>query len=220
MGQKITAWSYSRWRDYDKCPAYANYKYNMKMKEPPNKFMERGIAIHQNAEDYIKGKTATIIPDLKLFEDELKWLQEWKATAEDQWTLTEKWGQTGWFDQDAWCRIKMDAWIEYDESTLLVIDWKSGTPKGTYEDQMSLYGLGGLLKFPQLDAVEVELAFTDAGPEATVKDQYTQDQVKSLQKEWKSKTKAMLSDTSYRPKPGNACTWCVYSKGKGGPCQY
>jgi hypothetical protein len=219
-GMKFKAWSYSRWRDYDKCPAMANYKYNLKMTEPENDAMRRGNMVHKGAEDYIRGVTKKIIPELKLYTEELKWLRKFGASVEDQWTFTATWGETGWFDKDAWCRVKQDVWLRLDDDSLLTKDWKTGKPRGSYEDQMSLYGLSGLLKFPDVEVVETELSFVDYGPEHDVKETYVREQLPALKKEWASKTKALLSDTSYRPKPGDHCRWCIYSRSKNGPCKY
>ncbi len=50
--QKITAWSFSRYGDYQKCPLMAKFKAIDKIKEPSNKYLKRGTAIHKEAELY------------------------------------------------------------------------------------------------------------------------------------------------------------------------
>jgi len=50
--------------------------------------------------------------------------------------------------------------------------------------------------------------------------EYTRKDEKYLDKLWLSKTKAMFNDTTFKPKPGNACTFCHFKKANNGPCPY
>jgi hypothetical protein len=78
----------------------------------------------------------------------------------------------------------------------------------------------GLLPSP-VSAVQAELWYLDQGviwPEAP--NPVSVKQYPKLQKLWGQRTKAMLTDKTFKPRPGNACRWCTYSKAKGGPCQY
>ena len=49
---------------------------------------------------------------------------------------------------------------------------------------------------------------------------FTRKDIPALKKKWEGNSRAMLADGTFREKPGKACTWCAYSKGKGGPCKY
>ena len=66
----ITSWSFSRYSDYQQCPAKAKYKHVLRMKEPPNDAMARGTAIHTMAEDYIKGKLNPL---------QVEWHETWRG---------------------------------------------------------------------------------------------------------------------------------------------
>ena len=66
----LTSWSFSRYQDYKSCPAKAKYKHIDKLKEPPSPAMERGAAIHNLCEQYVRGTLAKLPPELKLFKDE------------------------------------------------------------------------------------------------------------------------------------------------------
>jgi hypothetical protein len=41
-----------------------------------------------------------------------------------------------------------------------------------------------------------------------------------LADDWEDKTRPMLNDTIFAPKPGNACRWCHWKKSNGGPCKF
>lgn len=49
---------------------------------------------------------------------------------------------------------------------------------------------------------------------------YTPGDVEKLKKDWERRTKPMLNDTSFVPRPGYYCGYCFFSKKKNGPCKY
>lgn len=221
--QKITAWSFSRWNDYKKCAKYAYYKHVLRMKEPGNSAMDRGAAIGELAEKFAKAsKRAKCPTELKTFEQEFRALQCRVVMSEEEWAFTPKWTRTGWFDKDAWCRVKVDC-AYYDEvaKRLVVIDYKTGKLNDTHLDQLSLYALAGFIIEEQAAEVEVQLWYLDHGVQKPDEPKvYVRADVPKLKKEWEKNTKPMLSDGRFPEKPGKACGWCHFSKGKGGPCKY
>lgn len=225
--QRITAWSYSRLRDYRKCPRYAKYKHVDRMKEPGNQAMDRGSAIHTLAENFAK-KTAArqkCPPELAHFEEEFRALQKRNVIVEEQWAFTCKWEETGWFDKDAWCRVKTDLCFQrLDVNHLVIIDHKTGKVSGRqddYDEQLKLFATAGLIKFPTVDAVDPRLWYLDHGVELPEEETlFTRDQLPDLIKYWDKATKAMLTDTRFAPKPNDGCRWCHFSRAKGGPCEY
>lgn len=117
--------------------------------------------------------------------------------------------------------------IDSDIPTAEVHDFKTGGEKklanqdfGEYYTQLELYGLAGLLTFPTAQVVKSSLVFIDFGK--TVENPYAfkRSDEKKLMKKWEMNTKRMLADTTFKPKPGNACRWCHFSKAKDGPCQF
>lgn len=239
---KITAWSFSRWYTYDRCPNKLSFQVHHKLKEPPNAAMKRGIEVHNKAEDYVTKKTNRMAPELKNFADDFKDLRNHPAVkCEDQWCFDAKWGEQEWFSKQAWLRVKMDAhhpiieqyehpeaWAAYndimgenaellDGGTHRAIDFKTGKPNPTLgELQTSLYALSTFKLLPDVQAVLTELWFLDSGE--IVESVYLREDLKLLEKEWKDRTKKMLNDTRFDPTPGSQCKWCHFSKQKGGPC--
>lgn len=217
---KITAWSYSRYKDYVTCPFKAKCKHVDKIKEPGNAAMERGSAIHKMAEDYVKSMlTALLPPELKYFEEELKFLKKVRAKCEQDVAFTKDWKSTGWFDRDAWLRVKMDVYVFYaDTKSIDIIDHKTGKPKDDYIDQLELYAIAGLLLFPEAVSVRTMIWYIDSGEE--VFKVYKRIELAKLIAKWEKKTAPMLQDVRFAPKPGNYCRWCYFRKDNDGPCQY
>lgn len=156
--------------------------------------------------------------ELSLFKTQFSELKKSKPFLEETWAFTKEWNQTTWNDwKGCALRIKTDAAC-LDETTLYVIDHKTGKFKPGYEEQMSLYAVGGMLKFPHVKEVVTQLWYLDSGDQPEMV--YTADRMKELRAEWEKKIKPMMNDKRFPPKPGSGCRWCHFSKSKGGPCKY
>lgn len=225
--QRLTAWSYSRYRDWKRCPAYVKYKHILRMPEPGNDAMARGGEIHGDAQKYVEARTTPkVLPDtLACFPEEFKELRKYRATCESEWAFNAQWAVTGWFDKDAWCRVKMDAhFVIPDLNRLVVVDHKTGkVPDGPekYQDQEELYATAGLLQNPTVRDVEVRFYYLDAGvikPDPPTV--YVAKDLPALKKEWDKRVKPMMADTRFAPKANWTCKNCPYSKAKNGPCKF
>lgn len=232
--KKITAWSFSRYSTYKQCPLKLKLTAIDKLKEPPNPAMARGAAIHVLAEDYIKGKGRTMPPELKLFTDLFKMLRKQykKATngmvVEDNWSFTKDWTETEW---DNWIhcavRIKLDCAHHEGDDVLIVTDWKTGKYRSEtnsdYIEQLELYALAALLLHPHLKEVRPRLAYLDQGIVYPPEDAlliFVPADIPKLKKIWEKRTKPMLNDTTFAPRPNDKCRWCFFSASKNGPCKY
>ena len=222
---KLVAWSFSRFNDYRKCPKYAFFKHVRRLAEPDSPALDRGSDVHEQAQVFAQKSARTKCPpDLQTFEQEFRVLQKNRATlaVEQQWCLSAQWKPTGWFDKDAWCRVIVDAcYVRAEDNVLVVIDYKTGKIKDDHLEQLSLYALVGLLQRPDVAGVEVQLWYVDHGVQRPDEPRtYTQAELPALKAQWSKSIKPMMSDTAFRERPGKSCTWCHYSKGKGGPCKY
>jgi RecB family exonuclease len=225
--QKITAWSFSRLNDYRKCPRFAYFKHVQRLKEPGNEAMERGGAIGEMAERFAQAKGAkarACPPELATFEEEFRALQRHKVLSEQDWAFTSGWEPTGWFDRDAWCRVKVDAFYMFKEAQEVcgkVIDYKTGKVREAHEEQIDLYALAAMLKFPEVVRLFVELWYLDQGVMVPAEPRvYTRADIPALKKSWEKATAPMLRDTRFPEKTSKACTWCHYRKSNAGPCKY
>jgi len=232
--KNITAWSFSRYSTYKQCPAKLKYSAIDKLKEPPNAAMARGAAIHTLAEEYVKGKGKTLPPELKLFADLFKMLRkQYKKSingmvVEDNWSFTKDWAETTWNDWiGCWVRIKLDCAHHEGDDVMIVTDWKTGKFRvemnEEYIEQLELYALAALLLHPHLKEVRPRLAYLDQGTIYPTEDKplvFVRADIDKLKKLWAKRTKAMMSDTTFAPRPNSKCCWCFFSASKNGPCKY
>jgi hypothetical protein len=218
----VTAWSISRLNTYTQCPLKFKLTAIDKLKEPGSVAMDRGAAIHKEAEWYLNGLTAEIPESLKLMTEEFEVIKGLGAKAELEVTFTKDWGITGWFDADAWCRIKIDAMV-LDKDTIRIIDFKTGkfrpNENDAYEAQLELYALAALTLYPDVDHVSAELWFLDSGDLIGTKHgSYSHKDVPELRTKWETKVTPMFVDTMFAPRLNQYCKWCHFRKENGGPC--
>lgn len=237
--KQITSWSFSRYSDYKQCPLKAKLKHIDKISEPPNPAMARGAEIHNKAEGYIKGTIARLPAELKLFDDKFKELRKQYKKAingmvvEDTWAFTKDWDQTMWNDwTGCWVRIKLDCAVEEEDGRVLrVKDWKTGKFRAdmneAYIEQLELYALAALILYDHIEEVRPELVYLDTGDVYPTADDpliFTKKDLPKLKKLWAKRTKPMMNDTRFAPKPNSKCCWCHYRAANklngGGQCKY
>lgn len=239
--KQLTSWSFSRYSDYKQCPLKCRLKHVDRIKEPVSDALNRGAAIHDLAEQYIKGKVKvrTFPMELKAFEAEFKMLKaQYKKkingmVVEDNWAFTKDWDETQW---DNWVqcyvRIKLDCAHHESDEVLIITDWKTGKFRvemnEDYVEQLELYALAALLLHPHIEQVKPRLAYTDQGtiyPEKPEDMSFTRADIPMLKKKWEKRVKPMMSDKLFAPRPNDKCKWCWYGQSKkaaGGPglCKY
>jgi hypothetical protein len=239
--KQITSWSFSRYSDYKQCPLKAKLKHVDRIKEPGSDALNRGAAIHDLAEQYIKGKikARTFPVELKAFEAEFKMMKaQYKKkingmVVEDNWAFTKDWDETQWDNwTQCWVRIKLDCAHHQDLETLIVTDWKTGKfrveQNEDYVEQLELYALSALLLHPHIEKVLPRLVYLDQGtiyPEQPEDVLFTRADIPMLKKKWEKRVKPMMSDKIFAPRPNDKCKWCWYGQSKkaaGGPglCKY
>jgi PD-(D/E)XK nuclease superfamily len=228
----VKAWSFSRYNDYKKCPAFFKYKHIDKMAEAKNAAMERGTLYHKVAEDYLKGTTKILPLELKKLGTEYKgWKAQKIKVVEEQWAFTRDWSETSWTNwSNCWLRVKLDfAYINIEHNVLVPVDHKTGKLRkeknDEYMEQLELYGMAGLIKYPDVNAVSPRLAYIDEGvvyPDPDEQEiEYTRSDESKLKKKWEKKVVPMFADKTFRPTPSdNACKFCTYKKENSGPCRY
>lgn len=230
----FTSWSYSRYRDYARCPAFAKYKHLDKIPEGPSSpAMARGSAIGAMAEDYVNGKLRRLPAELGNFASHFEAARKLKMKnvfVEESWCFDRDWQPVEWNDWDnVWFRVKMDlCGIDAPTNVLRPVDHKTGKYRenelGSYLEQLEIYSLGGMLKFPDVVGVSPELWFLDAGvnyPSVNGEEiYYGRDELPRLQKLWLNRVTPMFTDTTFRPTPNAKCVYCPFSSAKGGPCRF
>lgn len=214
--QTITSWSYSRYGTYEQCAFKAKMLYIERFKEPSSPALDKGVAVHTEIERYLKLKDEPL-PQcaIKLCAD-YEELKAKKPYVELEVCFNKDWQPVDWFAKDAWVRIKIDALVK-DNDYCLIIDHKTGRVRDSYEPQLELYALTGLLMFPNVNTVDTELWFVDAGRKLEGQ-RYTRDDLEMLKARWTDRVTPMLTDTEFRPTPNQYCGYCHFRKSNGGLC--
>lgn len=219
----VKAWSYSRWADYDQCPAKFKYKHLDRLPDPGSPAMARGNTIHTLAEDFTTGKIKTLPKELVNFKAQFAHLKKLNPQVEQQWGFRADWsftGRSGWFGDDVWFRAKADAMVVYEDDTGDIIDHKTGKKYETNEKQVRLFALAGFKRYPQLKEITTRLWYLDQPTDNEVILEYTAADAKLIQKDWDKWTQPMFNDRKFPPKPNDKCHWCPFRKAAGGPCKF
>lgn len=232
--RQFESWSYSRLTEWEKCPFKAAQKHLFKREEPESDKGAEGTAAHKDAELYATGQVKVCPKSLERFCAEFDDLRKIKRSllTEYELALSNTWKQTTWFQTMGkpapWVRIKMDLTYVHSAGTgkkakpiREIVDYKNGVIRKEDEDQLELYGIGGLSMEPFVDVVRASLWYLKEGvivPETGKL--FTRAELPGMLKRWGKRAAPMLADTAFVPKPGNHCRWCHLPKAKGGPCPF
>jgi len=222
--QKLTAWSYSAYNTYQTCPRQLAYNKDKSLKKPKNVHLQRGIDVHKECEDYLKGILPEPSDSMAQLDRDFKKLKELEPLSEIQWAVDENWNETSWFDKSTWCRSIADAAYEVDDTTLTIIDFKTGKIRDSYVLQLDLMATVAM-SIIDVEFVRPELWFLDQGEIRKGRGEgkvavFSHKELGELREQWEERVEPMMNDTTFDPKPNFLCGWCDYSKDKGGPCQF
>jgi PD-(D/E)XK nuclease superfamily len=222
----LTAWSYSRYADYERCPLFFKLKYLDKtLVDEGSAAMQRGSVIHKEAEDYTNGKLKKLPDNLKNFKAEFAQLRTMNPLVEQTWGFRKDWswnGRDSWFGDEVWLRVKMDVHVVYDDNTGEVIDHKTGRKYGTNEEQVELFGAVAFMRTPTLTSVKIRLWYLDIADPTQNEEEFDMSAKEAIavRKKWDKKVIPMFNDRRFAPKPNDKCRYCPASKAKGGVCVY
>lgn len=225
MNKTISTVSISKLHVYESCPYRAKLAWVDKIPDvQPRKAADRGTAIHQLAEDYVRGEIANLPPELKHFASEFTALRqlynEGKVSLEGEWGFNENWEPTEY--KSAWLRVKADAVVFLSDSQAVVVDHKTGKRYGNelkHAEQTQLYSIAALIRNPKLQVVDTELWYLDQDDLAhmPVKHKMLSRYIQIFDKRFK----AMSNDTTFKATPNiSSCKFCPYHPSKQGDCEH
>lgn len=223
----VTAWSYSRLAKYEQCPAAFKYQFIDKLVSYDDPRMQsdaaaRGDRVHKGAQAFLTGVgDPSGWYEAKRHQDFAPLMEQLKANAplvEQEWGFRANMTPTGWFAKDTWYRAKLDVAVLWEDRTASVVDWKTGKPYGTNDEQMEQFAWAVLSRYPELLEVETQLAYVDTGQEQRA--EFARKDRELLDLKWRRRAAMMFDDPLYSPRPGTHCKRCVFSKAEGGPCEF
>jgi PD-(D/E)XK nuclease superfamily len=234
----LTAWSYSRLKQWLDCPLAARYKFVDKIPEPKAPAMERGTAIHLTLQRYVEKKSKAIevikVPnrdgkieklDVRKTLGELKKpieeLRKGGAACELELAVDARWQPVSWFDKECRVRVKLDAELVTGKK-LLVVDHKSGKERpGEHAEQLDLYAPVAFAHHPEVEEIIAEMWYVDIGKRVPAIYTDLKKTMARLRRMWEKKAEPLLKDRTFKATPSvESCRWCNYAGRRGGPCPY
>ena len=221
----IKSWSFSRLLDFEACKYRAKLKYLDRVPEPdrplpPGKTEhanDRGTRVHTAAELYVQGGVE-LVPELHNYKVHLDTIRDLYKTGrvslEGEWAFDAQWNVTAWKSYSAWCRMKLDAFVNVDDVSGRVIDFKTGRKHGNevkHTEQGQLYQLAAFLKYPQLESLSVEFWYTDQPVDQLYSVSYTREQGTRYIDKFTRRAEQLTAATEFPPNPNaHSCRWCPY----------
>ena len=229
QGGLVKAWSFSRLKNFESC-AWRVYLTSVKKhKEESGEAAQRGTMIHQLGEDFAKCVIETLPAELKHFKNAFKRLrhryQEGKVALEEDWGFDIDWAPTGWFDDNVWGRMKLDAFDREDETSAEVIDYKTGKKFGnelSHSSQAQLYAVGSFMRYPELQFIRARFFYLDipGGPaENELVKNYSRERALLFLPKINERAIKLTSATEFDPSPSKyTCRWCPHRES--GVCKW
>lgn len=199
----IQSWSFSTLSEYEKCPYRLILRKEFKI--PPNEFMQRGINVHKQCEDFLN--LTGDIPSLNYFCNDLLELKDHGAIPEAKYGLTKTWLPELDFN-NAYGKCIFDA-IEFSNN-IRIIDFKTGKPSPIkHQDQAQIYAIAAKAWHPEIEIITTEFWYLDSGK--THKTTFSDKQIAFYQQILNARIQRMMNDTILPPKPSKFnCKWCAY----------
>lgn len=227
---KIKRVSFSRLAEFEGCSWRTKLKIIDKIPEPerplpPGKTEhanDRGTRVHNEIELYVRGRGKFPV-EAKAFEVEINSLKnsfnQGRVSLEGEWGFNQQWEPCDYNAPEVWIRVKCDAVIHMSKTHAVVVDYKTGRKFGNevkHADQLQLYAVAAMIRFPELETIDVELWYLDQD-EITQASKPVSKWLRHL-KPFDSRFKRMSNATTFKPASNKfSCKWCPY---KGNACEY
>lgn len=225
----IKVWSPSALSTFEKC----NYRMFLQKVEKIDQgekhpAAERGIVVHDAAEDYVRGKISEFPKELEKFKAEFEDLREEfeqnpdSFVMEAAWGLTKDWKATGFFDDDTWGRVKLDLMRDFNE-LVLVVDYKTGRSYGNevaHSSQLMTYAVAAMHRYPMANTFTAECWYLDEGDK--LERQWTKNELIDIIQDRMTKRALRLTRaTAFPANPSSfTCAHCPYSAKKSNYCRF
>lgn len=215
------AHTWSKLSDFD-CALKFKLRHIEKRKEPESKAFVKGGRVHEGLDKYMK-KRASVLPDEAwTLRKELTALSKDKTLrGEEAWGFDRDWQPlpvTGYFSDKDYIRAKVDA-LTSKKDRLKVIDFKTGQVRSASPLQVRFYGMLALIREPKMQAAELELWFVEQGKVIPFEPVQRKDLL-PIKTDFQRRFNQIEAERDWKPSPGDACTFCPFTKHRGGPCRF
>lgn len=226
------SFSYSRWSTWAKCPKAYKLQYIDKIDTGPTPpALLKGRKVHDEIADYVVGKVESMPDSLKNFTrlaDDLRGLSKDKKHVEEQMAFDKERRPVKWFGPNAYYRFIWDVGVKSSPTHIDAVDWKTGKPYDSYDDQKQIFALPAFWLNPTLESFTGHWVYLDHGDVHTTTfdraqvfgpscDPAANDGLHGL---WQANAAMMEADRAFRPKPSkDACKWCDFGPNKMNICE-
>jgi len=198
---------------------------------PTPKALIEGRKVHDDVAHYIEGKTSEMPERLsknfsivgETLRQDYANMKEGVVQVEKQMAFDREAKPVSWFGANAYTRFIWDVLYVDDDriagvETAAAVDWKTGRPYGSYDDQMQIFSIPAFWTYPRLETFTGHLLYLDTGDdkefEITREQFYTH-----VERTWVGNIRMMEADKSYQPTPSkDACRFCDFGPRKLGIC--
>lgn len=205
--------SFSSLKMFDNCPLrYYRQRIKKDVVDPGGEASIYGERVHKSFEDRIRDKTP-LPPELGKHE---KLCQSIEGLAvggslkpEAELTLTKDLTPTGWWDDDAWLRLKADVLVVTKTNDAVVLDYKTGKRRPDFF-QLELGALQVFQHYPEVSKVATSFVWLRDGG-ALDSEVFRRDKKEVIEKKLRDKTTRIeeaIEEEVWPAKPGPLCNYC------------
>jgi hypothetical protein len=210
---------------FDKCPRQYEHAYIDRLPRGSSPALERGLAIHKKAENYVNGIIKSLPDELKNFKKEFNELRKIykrkEGFTEPDVSLNSLWKLSNKDDTDYLIAFIDFVFFDPSGESAIVIDYKTGKKYPGHRDQAHVYAMAALCIEPNLKQVDVEFWYLDDASEENVqKWAWKRSDLDRMKTIWIKRIDKMHKCKEFEMKPTRLCGWCSYNKKKGGPCEH
>lgn len=217
-----TRTSFSAIRMWEECAASYKFSYIDKAPDPAGDAAARGSRLHLSGELFLKGdlKVEKLPVDYWRVKAHMLEYKKHKAKAEEVWCVDKNWKMCLEDDPNILLKAVVDVHYYVAKSgVLFIVDLKTGRIYDSHGEQLQIYAVLGLIKYPKAKLARVSGLYIDQGREDHI-GSYPRKMLPLLIAHWDEKAKAVLTDEVFAPNPSvDNCKWCNFHAKKGGPCR-
>jgi len=226
------SFSYSRWSLWRKCPKAFKLQNVDKLPIETGPALIKGRKIHDEIADYLQHKTdeapTSLTKKFATLGQQLRDVPSSNIMIEDQMAFDKDRRAVGWFGANAYYRMIWDVGVSVSNKVIQAVDWKTGKPYDSYDDQKQIFALPAFWLNPDLEEFTGNWVYLDHGDVHSTTfnraqmygptcDPAADDGLHGL---WKANAAMMESDVSYRATPSkDACKWCEFGPNKQNLCE-
>lgn len=216
----VKTWSFSSLTKFEACP-YSVYLGKVEgFKEPAGPAADRGTELHAMLERYVMGEDTALPSKLSKSESMVTYVNsvrdayaEGLVEVEQEWTFDKSWAICEPKTPEVWAIFKCDIVLHEGETSMRIIDWKSGRIFGNelkHGTQAMFYCIAALLRYPKLEYVEAEFSYIDHNQNA-IRCTMTRAELPHFLPRLTKRALAMTTAQHFPVSPSaQNCRWCRY----------